>query len=217
MWARSNLMMLTKFVTTFEDFNVRIKSVSLPVLAFALTVMGQNANAGTLMWDFSNTVSNGTDTAVTTATLTTVNTLSGGAYQIIGITGTWTLDGVTSTISRLNDTGYQGNDNELFPTGFHIDNDGLSFRAGTVDVNSYLATGGGNLYATLYGPNGSSGGYILGTTISELTLTPAPVPEPSSVLLMSVACVALYARFRRSTAYRSKAAGWFVPSVRREE
>lgn len=202
MWARSNLMMLTKFVSTFEDFNVRIKSVSLLVLPFALTVMGQNANAGTLLWDFSNTVSDGTNTSVTTGTLTTLDTLSGGAYYITGITGTWTHDGVTLTISGLNDTDFQGNDNELFPTGLHLDNNGLSFNAGTVDVNLYVGTNSSQ-YDAFYEPSG----YTPGLTTSEFTLTPASVPEPSSVLLMSVACVALYARLRRSTAYRSRAAG----------
>src|ERR1035441_10251223 len=142
--------------------------------------------------DFSGSLS-------TVGTLST-NALGGGVFQVVGITGSWDLFGVQSTITGLiGPGGFGGNDNLLsYPTEPFVDFNGISFLVagsgddGFGDANIYFDPDYGYLES----------GDVLATFNVTLQDSPADssAPEPSTILLLPLGLgglMALPKRIRR--------------------
>ena len=84
-----------------------------------------------LIWIFSYEVSDGVNTTSAMGTMTTTDTLVGGYYTVIAISGNWTLNiGVAETITSLiAPGGYDVNENLLAPTTPYLTFFGVSFNA----------------------------------------------------------------------------------------
>jgi hypothetical protein len=116
-----------------------IKRLGL-ALAVALILPEFRAHAD-LTWDFSQTVSDGTDTSVVSGTLTTTSTPAGGPYTVTGIMGTWSFDAVSLTIQGLiAPGGLGGNDNMLSPVAPFLSNSGISFTVPPATINGISVT-----------------------------------------------------------------------------
>ena len=167
------------------------------ILALAMTLILPECPAfAGLIWDFSYTVSDGTNTSGASGTLTTTSTPTGGPYTVTGISATWTYDNtVSEPISTLVALGgFDNNDNLLSPTSPFITGNGISFEVPTTtiagdsinQINIYCS----NEYNQQLGNNGSFELDVLGSSISEFTLTPATaVPEPSTAVLAAIGAV----------------------------
>ena len=118
--------------------------------SFAFTVNGPLSGSGTL----------------------TTDPLSLGGYLITDITGTFDGSIITALIAPR---GFNGNDNELYPTSPQLDLGGLSFQtANGLDWNAACTSGVG-AFCTI-------GNFTTG--FSDVTFSAVATPEPSSLALM---------------------------------
>ena len=164
-----------------------MKNTMIPSALAALVLGGLTSAArANITWDWSYTTSgvyygdpvSGGGTLIT-------DPLSGSSYQIIGITGTFAGNAITTL-----DDSFGGPDNTLYLPGGNgggdsqvLSSDGFSFDDTTGDVvNIYDANmGAPNNYAAF----DSNGSY---STTGTFTAALAPTPEPSQVIsLLSLA------------------------------
>ncbi len=129
---------------------------------------------------------------------TTDGDLVGGAYTVVGITGS--RNGVT--ISGLVAPGGPnfGNDNKLSPTNPFVDGSGISFLAGGTEFN--LATSASSSFqcqGTIEGGGASNPncGPFNPVRLTVTQLTPVSVPEPGSAALIGLGMLGLAAVGRR--------------------
>jgi hypothetical protein len=135
--------------------------------------------------------------------LTTTSTPTGGPYTVTGISGTFTFDNVTESITGLiPSNGFLGNDNQISPTAPFLDSSGISFAVPSftdagVEVSEVEILFRPNL--SIYTSNiGTSGGFfsVPGSVVSEFELTPATaasVPEPSTAIVAVFGAMAFLA------------------------
>jgi hypothetical protein len=124
-------------------------------------------------------------------------------FQVLAITGTRTVDGVTMNITGLDPTtgpnSFDGNDNLLYnpdsPGSPFLDGDGISFL---VDNPSLSDDGSGDVNVYLAGINLDGSGLYLETAPvnpgPDFQVSPAsadPTPEPSTTMLMISGLVGL--------------------------
>jgi hypothetical protein len=193
-------------------------NVKLLVLALAVALIQSECRAGSLTWDFSYTISNGTDTSsVSMGTLTTTSvTNADGQYTITGISGTFSLNASSTPITGLLPPGSLGNnDNLLSPTSPHLTHLGVTYAIDPISgfgrqldaVNTFTNN---STYVNALGVQGSSFvNEIDGNTVSEFHLSLSSVPEPSSAIVALSGAVVLGAAFgwsRHRRAQRQKAA-----------
>jgi hypothetical protein len=191
-------------------------------LAVALLLPEWRAHAD-LIWDFSYTVSNGSDTTGASGTLTTTSTPSGGPYTVTGITGTWTFDTVTESITGVIAPGYfSGNNNLLSPSAPHVGVGGISFSVPSTTISGILITSVNIFYDDPFSYYTSLAAdtrhlRVDGTNTSLFSLTPASttaVPEPSNAIVAVCGAVAFIAHgwFRRRDKRRQVADLPFHPN-----
>jgi PEP-CTERM motif len=155
-----------------------MRKVTLALMMFtALGLLGSRASAGQT-YDF--TYSDGNESL--TGVFTTSSVQNGdGSFTIIGITGT--ASGVTTgeITGVLPPGGFDFNDNELFPNliaGSYIDFSGIGIAIGSVDANLF-----GFGFGTYGYEDSSPYNRDLAISSTDFTLSPASVPEPSSLLI----------------------------------
>ena len=143
------------------------------------TSVGTRATAGTYDFDVSN------GSVVVDALITT--NASGHATAISGlVNGTDPITGLSS---------YAGADNDLYVTGAWVTFGGLSFSTASLGDFNFYNSGQG--YYGLLSSNTDINGYADGITA---TAQVAPVPEPSTWMMMLVGFGAAGAAMRRSRA-----------------
>jgi hypothetical protein len=156
-----------------------------------------------LTWDFSYTVTSHSDSSSASGQLTTTSTPTGGPYTVTGISGTFTYDNVSESITGLiPSNGFLGNDNQISPTAPFLDSSGISFAVPSFTDNGVQISDVEILFRpnlSLYETNiGSSASFysFLGGVVGEFHLAPATaasVPEPSTAIVAAFGAVALLA------------------------
>lgn len=117
----------------------------------------------------------------------TTDTLVGGAYTIISISG----ERNSVPISKLDPLSYVGgNDNLFYPAGPYFDFLGLAYNTNNLDYNLYYDSSLG-VYAESSWEPGSN--FTNGNVVT-LSITPisTPVPEPSSLILLAGGLLAIW-------------------------
>ena len=174
-------------------------------LAVALILPASRAYAD-LNWDFSYTVSDGTNTSgVSMGTLTTTSTPAGGPYTVTGISGTFTFDNITESIAGLIvPNNFAQNDNLLSPTSPFVNQNGISFsvpivtvEGNQIDAVNVFFNNDNTFYSVATGnnPSNSAEFSVVGTSVSTFQLTPVTsvVPEPSTAIVAVFGAVAFLA------------------------
>jgi PEP-CTERM motif len=126
-------------------------------------------------------------------TFTTSNTLDPdaedpGGFLVTAMTGTF----AGSTIV-LDSVGTLFSDNDFYPSGLHIDDDGWTWHAGSKDYNMFLSDGtdshGNPTENLLIGYPGIPGGASKMVTFTATAV--APVPEPAMLGLFGMGVIGL--------------------------
>ncbi|MGH9440336.1 MAG: PEP-CTERM sorting domain-containing protein [Terriglobia bacterium] len=159
-----------------------MKKVSRPARIFGMLLLAAGAVATAasadtfnFSYNFPNNLAGPTDSGSGTLTAT-YN--PGDQYMVTGITGTTSAWGKITGLLAPN--AFESNDNLIFyPNTPYLDNNfGMSFAAGTTDLNIYYS-----FSASSYAELGSNN-----KTFGTFTLT--PVPEPATVALVLLAFLA---------------------------
>ena len=140
---------------------------------------------------FSFTITGG---YTASGTLTT-GPLSGGTYQITGISGVQNGQTITGLIGP---SGFAGNDNLLYAGSPLLDIPGFSFVAGGIDYNVYYDGGPWGGSATSYYETTISG--VLGKQVYFSAVEPppgVPTPEPSTSLFLGLGLFVVVLAARR--------------------
>lgn len=137
---------------------------------------------------------------------------SPGAYTITGISGSASYFGTLYTITGLLPAGTFGSDNAFFypPSPYYFTLAGASFGLSNGAVEEFYSGALGPPDATVLGfgiieASGDSTADILNDgalvqsqfTVTDLTATPAPIPEPSSLALLGSGVAGAICMLRR--------------------
>jgi hypothetical protein len=106
-----------------------------------------------------------------------------------------------STIAHLDPINTLFADNDFYPSGLHLDDDGWTWHAGSKDYNMFLSDGidshGNPTENLLIGFPGISGG---SKNVTFTATAVAPVPEPAMLGLFAMSLIALGLTRRRKAA-----------------
>jgi hypothetical protein len=170
---------ITRTTATGYHVMTSMKHNTLAGLVFgtALLVATAAAQAGTFRIDYT-TAGSPADSGV--VILTTSDTLTDGAYTVLGVSGE--RDGYA--ITGLSP--YASADQLLFAVGPYFDVAGVSFETAAGDYNLFAIDDGYYEVASTVDPIGfvNSGISLAGFTITE-------VPEPTSVALLTAGLISM--------------------------
>jgi hypothetical protein len=134
----------------------------------------------------------------TTADTPDPNAEDPGGFLVTAMTGMFNGGAIT----KLDAVNTLFADNDYYPTGLHLDDDGWTWHEGSRDYNMFLSVGtdshGNTTENLLIGFPGIPGGMskMVTFTITEV----APVPEPATLALFGMAVIGLGLTRRRKAA-----------------
>jgi hypothetical protein len=143
---------------------MRLGSIALAAAALVGTSGAADAS---LVWEFNADLADSGQGTLTT------DPLSGGSYQITGISGTFAGLAITGL------SGFHGADNDLLPAPGYLDGLGISFSLSNGELVNIWAEGAYFLELT----SDNTGDYG--------TFSATPVPEPATFGIFSMGLAAL--------------------------
>jgi hypothetical protein len=145
----------------------------------AAWVMGAFGSAhAALIWDFTASLGDSGSGVLST------DTLSGGSYQVTGISGTFAGQAITGLST------FDGADNLLYPAPQYLDRGGLGFALADGEAVEIWAEGAGIIFIESTSTNAFSGGGFSATLVPE--------PATAGILTAGAAVLGLARRRRRT-------------------